>query len=253
MEKEKNKKEEKIKEEKIKEEKVKDYSIEPKHQKNFRRICKAIYVVATILKVFTIIGIVGIVIGMITIPILSSNIKVNAKDEIKNVEIFGHKINYIREEKSIIIYEEEKENDKTEITDKSDVKTLNEIIDYIEENDLTKMSLLLEFELAVSIGALVVTYITLKKTYLLFKNMYSKETPFIKENVELLTSISKLLIASLIISVVLSSINSFIFDTSDTYSITSVVEILIVYCAIYIFEYGIKMQKETKGKIYSQE
>ncbi len=234
-----------------KEEKVKDYSIEEKHQSNLKGICKFIYIVAKIFRVFTIIGVVGVIIGMITIPILSANIKVNAKDEIKNVEIFGTKINYIREGNSIIIYENGKDEDKTEITDKSDVKIFNDIIDYIEENDLTKVSLILELELALVIASLFVSYFLLKKVEELFRNICEKETPFIKENIELLKGMTKLLIASLIISVVIGVINSFIFDTSNSLRIVSVAEILVVYCAIYIFEYGLKMQKETKGKIYS--
>ncbi len=248
-------KEKKVKEEKEeKEEKTNpnDFAIEEKSQKNLKTISKIISVFAKIGEVFSIIGIVGIVIAMITVPIITSNIKVSNSEEIKYVEVFGQQVVYERTEDKISFYLKDDEEHKTEVTDKSDVVALGKAIDFIEDKNLSKIAIIAEVYFVLIIAVLVVTVLELKKVYQLFKNINEGNTPFTKENNELLRSIGKYLLIIFVISFVMEMFTSMIFDTSSPLNITTISEILFVYCIIYIFEYGFKLQKATKGRIYSE-
>ena len=246
----------KIKEEKkeVNEEKIKDYSIEEKSQSRLKLLSKIIAVFAKIVEVILSIGIVFIALAIIFIPILGSCIKVNNAEEVKSVEIFGKQINYERTSDKITVYEKDKENDKTIIKDSDDVEALNKVIDYIENNDLTKISLIAAFDLLLIVASLVFMVLIARNINKLFNNINQEDTPFIEENHQLLVNVGKYLIIVLGISILVELFNYLIFNNSlfISFSSTSIVEILVVYCLIYIFEYALKLQKETKGRIYSK-
>ena len=248
----------KVKEENkvVKEEKVvtKDYSIEEKSQSRLKLFSKIIAVLSKISEVLLVVGIVLILLAMIVVPIVWSSIKVNNKDNVKSVEIFGKQIIYERTSDKITIYEKDKEKDKTVIRDPDDVEALNTVIDYIEEKDLTKISLFIEVDLILITASLVVMVLITKNLNKLFNNINKEDTPFIEENHKLLSNVGKYLIIVLCISIVIGTFNSLVFNNTLSISMnsTSIIEILVVYCLIYIFEYAYKLQKETKGRIYSK-
>ncbi len=238
------------------EEKVttKDYSIEKKDQKNLKGICKFLYIVAKILKVCAIIGIVGLVIGMITVPIISTNIKTEKKENANVLKVFDNDIYYRRGERNFEVFkidEEGKEIEKTEITTQGDINTLNEIFDYLEKNDYTKITIFIEVLLVLVLVALIIEIKILNKIHDFFKNIYDKTTPFIEENIDLLKGIAKLSIIEYIIGVVISVVSSIFINRTSSIVMTNVFEILVIFVLIYIFKYGYKLQNDTKGKIYS--
>ena len=91
-----------------------------------------------------------------------------------------------------------------------------------------------------------------KKVHDFFKNLHDESTPFIAENIELLKEIGKLLIVGVIVGFIIGVISTLVVGTSLFVSTTGILEILAVFVAMYIFKYGYKMQKDTKGKIYSE-
>ena len=238
--------------EKEKEVKTKDYSIEEKSQKRLKGISKFISVLAKIGKIFLIIGIVGLLIAMIAVPIVSSNTKVTKGEEESVITVFDHDIYYRRSDLKFEIYDKEDLDNKQVVTNKSEVEKINQVFDYLEKNDFTAATIFIEVELALFVAILVVQVIVFKKTEKFFKNIYDKTTPFIKENLELMKETGKLLIIALIISLVSDIIAVIVVGSSATISVVSITEILTVYFGLYIFEYGCKLQNETKGKIYSE-
>ena len=233
-------------------EKEKNYSISRKSQKRLKGITKFLYIITKISKVFAIIGIVGLFIAMIFVPIFTSNIKVNKNEEESYVEVFDSKVYYSRNEDRITIYEKDKEDSEIIVRDKDDVKNLNQIIDYIEESDFSKISLIVEFNLVLLSASLFIVVFMLNKTYLLFKNIHEENTPFTKENTELLNNIGKYLFLLICISLFISFVNSIVFNSDISLSFTNIYEILIVYVLVYICEYGCKLQANAKGSIYSK-
>lgn len=240
------------KEKKIVKEKKEDYSLDDVKQKRLKTLSKIIYIFVKIISIFLIVGIVGLFIGMLCVPIISSNIKVEKTNEENFIKVFNKEFYYTRSLDSITIYEKDDYENREVIDDKDDVKFFNDIITYLEDNNLTKFSILLEIELVLITVVLFIQFFMVKKVYILFKNIHDKDSPFIKENVELLEKIAKFLIYALVVSVLIDLVSSLLFDVSLNISLTNVVEILVVYCVIYIFEYGTKLNSSVNGKIYRE-
>ena len=232
---------------------IKDYSIEKEDQKRLKGISKFIYIVTKIVKVFAIIGIVGLIIAMIAVPIVTSNIKTEKQEDKNVLKVFDTNVYYTRSESRIELYEKDKIEDKTIIKSQDEVKTLNKVFDYLEENDMTKVTIFIEIEFVLFIAILIVEILILNKVYKFFKNIHDKSSPFIEENIDLLKNIGKLLIINIVITFVISMISSIILDSTININSGTIYEILGVFVLMYIFKYGYKMQKETKGKIYSEE
>ena len=232
---------------------TKDYSIEKEDQKRLKGISKFLYIMAKIAKVFAIIGIVGLVIAMIAVPIVTSNIKTEKQEDKSILKVFDTNVYYTRSESRIELYEKDKIDDKTVIKDHDEVRVLNKVFDYLEENDMTKITIFLEIEFVLIVVSLIVEIFILNKVYKFFRNIHDKSSPFIEENIDLLKNVAKLMIVNLVISLVISNIGSIILDSSASVGFVNVFEILGVFVLIYIFKYGYKMQKETEGKIYSEE
>ena len=233
-------------------EKNKGYAIEEKNQKHLKGMTKFLYIIANILKVFAIIGIVGLVFAMMLVPAITSNIK-TSKDEDHNVlNIFDTKLYYNRTDTKVELYERGKEESKLEITGKENVESVNKVFDYLEKNDMTKLNLFAELFFILLIAELVIEVLVFKKAHLFFRNLHEENSPFIKENVELLKNMAKLLIYSLVVSFILGLVSSVVINNTATNEITNIVEIIIVFVTAYVFEYGYNLQKDSKGKIYSE-
>lgn len=240
------------KEEKKVEEKsaTKDYSLEKKDQKRLKGITKFLYILVKIIKVFAIIGIVGIGICMIAVPIITSNIKTSTVGDQKVLKIFDSEFYYNRSDTKFELYEKDHIDDKMEVKNLKDVESINKVFKYLEKNDLTKVNVYAEIELALLVVSLVIEVMILNRLYKFFKNIHDESTPFIKENIELLSNVAKFLIIEFVIMFVMSIVGSIMFNISTTFGNYNIIDILVVYILIYIFKYGYKMQNETKGSIY---
>ena len=91
----------------------------------------------------------------------------------------------------------------------------------------------------------------------LFNNIKNNQTPFTLENVGFIKRISYLMIALIIITPI-SNILFNVISTStnsgeNSFGLIGILEILIIFSMSYIFEYGYEIQKDSKGKIYSEE
>ena len=239
-----------------KKEVVKDYSIDEKSQKGLKGISKAFYIIAKVLKVFCIIGIVLMFLLMIALPIFTTNIKVEKGDQENVIKVFDNDYYYKRDEKNIKIYEKDeegKEKNAEEIHGQKNIDAMNKVFDYLEDNDLSKVTIFGEIALTVAVVLLFIEIAVLNKWYQFFRNIHDKTTPFIKENVDLLKEAAKYLLIILGITVVLDICVSLMFNASITIGYANIAEILAAFLLIYIFEYGCKLQNETKGKIYSKE
>lgn len=215
-------------------------------QKNVKGLSKAIYIIARICKVFTIIGLIGLLIAMIVVPIVGTNIKT---EDNNTLVIFGEKINYVRDNNQITVsYKEDSET----IKGKDEVYSLNKVIDFLEENDIVRVTICVEFMLLFVSASVVFMYLVFKKTDKLFTNINREDTPFTLENVDHIKKIACFLLCSIIAPVFASTISEIMLGTdfSLNISLTKIVLILVLLCLSLIFEYGYNLQKESKLKMY---
>ncbi len=237
-------------------EKTKNYSLEKKESKRLKGISKFIYVVTKICEVCVTVGLVCLILAMLVVPVLSSNVKVNFKEDSGitsgTITVLDQEITYERSENLVTINDGDNKNGLEIVSNPKDVDTFNKALAYLEQGNYTTAIMFVEFELLIIAIILVIEILILKKVYHFFKNIRNEETPFSKENIELLEKFGKLLIYAFVISLVSKIINSIILNNSMNINLTDIMEILFVYCLLYIFKYGYKLQKETKGKIYSE-
>lgn len=214
-------------------------------QRKVKGLSKAIMIIAKIAKVCVIVGAVCVALSAIVIPIVTSNIKV----ENNQIKVFNEVIDYERNEKEITFTNKE---DTEKITKEADVKTLNNVLKYAEENDINKVMIGAELGIALIAAVLVLTKMVLDNIIKLFTNIHDGETPFTLDNVAYIKKIAKLLIIGIIVNIFASAITEVFFsDVFDiSISLTDIIYILVIYVLSYIFEYGYEIQLDSKGKMY---
>lgn len=214
-------------------------------QRKLKGLSKAIYIISKIGWIFCIVGMVGLVIAMITVPAITSNIKVSNNQ----IKIFGQTVSYERSDNQVIIRDKD---DEAVITELDDVKDLNLVFDYLENHDMTKLAIYGEIVFVFALATLIVSFLIFKTLEKLFVNIYKNDTPFTMENVEYIKKIAFLLIGIIVISMISSSVISLVaFDGIEgEFAGVNILYILGLFSLAYIFEYGVEIQKDSNGKIY---
>ena len=198
-------------------------------QKKFKTISKLLEVITKIGQICMYIGITGMVIAMIAVPILLN------KMELKNDDI--------------II----KIGDK-ELKNSNSADEINKVKEVMTNNSKTKILTTTIFSSALIVSVMVLMSLIFKKGNKLFKNLHDGDTPFTRENVN---TIKKIAYFSIIIVILQSLTNISIELLSKqadlNINMTSIFEILLLFAFSYIFEYGYEIQLDSKGKIYGEE
>ena len=87
----------------------------------------------------------------------------------------------------------------------------------------------------------------------LFLNIHDGDTPFTLENVDHM----KKMAIYMIIAIILSSIGSTIINVAISrdevfeFNLFNITEIIFIYAMSLVFEYGYRIQKDSKGKMYN--
>ena len=219
-------------------------------QKKMKGLSKAISIISKISKVCIIIGIIAVIISAIIVPTVGFNIKVDKPGEAK---VFGKVFNYDRtdKEKVIITYKDSKET----ISNQDEVRALNKVFDYIEDNELPRVVVFAEFALVCLIVTLVLTYKALDHLDKLFINIHSGDTPFTMENVDHIKKMAWLMIWLIVFPALTGVFAEFIIDADLNVGIegNSLLTILIIFSLSYIFEYGYHIQLDSKGVMYDEK
>ena len=211
-------------------------------QSQVKRVCNVIETIGKIGGIVLKVAIPFLVLAMVLIPYIVNNIDI-VNDEItfktddiklindKDFEIYGIVMIGLDEETSIEdIVEVFKNNSK------------KEIVSYLE---VGMIFLLVDLKIMI---------IILKYVERLFSNIKNNDTPFTIDNVGYIKRISYLMIVLIIIT----PVSGILFDSllglsNDGVSIEliGILEILIIFSMSYIFEYGVEIQKDSKGKMYN--
>lgn len=217
-------------------------------QIKMKGLSKAIYIIARICKVVSIIGIVSVIISMVAIGIVTSNTKI----EDNTITIFDEKLTYTR---SADLIEIEYNDDKEEITKKEDLIILNKILDYMENKSTVVYISFIEFAFLTLIVSLILLVYILKHLETLFVNIHNGETPFTKENIDHIKKMAYLMIAAIVLPNICGLISEVVIqeDLNIGFELMDVIYVLFLFSMAYIFEYGYELQLDSKGKMYSTE
>ena len=221
--------------------------IEKDKQRKLKVLSKIIYILAKIGKILTYIAIPFIVLGMVIIPILMNKI------DVKNDRI-------ILKDKGNVISIVEK-NDKLTINVKgakvaevTSVKDISKIKDFFNNNSKGTIIASGETALAFALISIIIAIILLRHVEKLFKNINKNDTPFTYDNVDYIRRIAFLMIINIILPAIASAVIELILkvDLNIHFGAYNLIEILALYVLVYIFEYGCKLQQDSKCKIYGE-
>ena len=183
-----------------------------------------------------------IIIAMVLVPYI-----------INNVEVKDNELSFKTENIKFI------DDSKIEIFDVilfdiEDGISSGEIIEIFDNNSKYEIIGYLEVGCVFLLANLVIMIIILNYVEKLFKNIKNNNTPFILDNVNYIKRISYLMIALIIINPLSGIIfNSLLglTESSSSFELMNILEILIIFSMSYIFEYGYEIQKDSKGKMYN--
>ena len=172
---------------------------------------------------------------------------------INNVEIKGDELSFKTENIKLI------DDSKIEIFDVilfdiEDGISSGEIIEIFDNNSKYEIIGYLEVGCLFLIANLIIMIIILNYVEKLFNNIKNNNTPFTLDNVNYIKRISYLMIALIIINPLSGIIfNSLLglTESSSSFELMNILEILIIFSMSYIFEYGYEIQKDSKGKMYN--
>lgn len=213
-------------------------------QKRMKTLSKILYLIGRIGKIVCRVGIGFIVAAMILMPIVLYKIEVKEDTLVAdgNVVRVLESVDGVK----ITVY-----NDHIILSDltKKDVNVL--------KNSLTRFNkpvliVLYELSFAVLIGFVVIIIQLLKHLEKLFLNINEGETPFTLENVSHIKKISYFMIAAIVVSSIGSTLLSIVTtaEVNIDFNLFNVGEIIFLYAMSYIFEYGYRIQKDSKGTMY---
>ena len=216
-------------------------------QNKIKGLSKLLYVLGRIGKIVSRVGICIIVFIMIMFSVLFSNIEFKDNTIIEKGNII--KINKL--DNNTIRFSLQG-NEDVVITDfeEDEVEKFEKII--------SKMSLS-SFIIYFDGGLLLIAICLLLTNFVfghfekLFMNIYDGETPFTMDNVKHI----KKMVYFMIGCIISSSLGSFLLSTAlgsesiSDFTMYNITEILFLYAIAYIFEYGYKIQKDSKGVMYN--
>ena len=210
-------------------------------ERKMKGLSKAIYIIAKILKVITIVGMVGIIIGMLAIGIVGSTVKVNNNQ----IKVVGETIDYERSKDEVTFKVTYKGKEyKETVTKDMDVLVLNRSLKFLEGRNTTTLVIIAEGVLIVAGGVLVVLILTLNEVIRLFKNIHEGNTPFTDENIKRIRKIATYLIIGAVVKIFATGVGNVFINSSFNMNVdlSDILYILITFLIAYVFEYGYELE-----------
>ena len=217
-----------------------------KEQNRMKVLSKILYLIGRIGKIVCRVGIGFIIAAMVLLPIVLSKIEV--KDDTLVAD--GNVVRILESVDGVKITVN---NDHIILSDltKENVATLKESLTRFNKPVLIT---LYELSFAVLIGFVIVVIQLLKHLEKLFVNINEGETPFTLENVSHIKKMSYFMIAAIIVSSIGGTLLSIVTssEVNIDFNLFNVGEIIFLYAMAYIFEYGYKIQMDSKGVMYNK-
>ena len=218
------------------------------NKKSIRSFAKVLHVLAVIAKVCMYIGIVGLVICTIIIPIIFSKVEIE-KNRVAIVGIPDARVEIYKDAQSElnIVVNDKKADISKELTD-SEKLSAGVLFDMLTDTTKEAVVIYLEGTFILSIVTMILTIISLNYFDKFCKNLRDKDEVFDKDNSKYLRNTAKFFLISYIISIVTSSALSGALtdDFSFNFNSVSIVEILILYMFSHVFAYGHNLEAKKE-------
>ena len=135
---------------------------------------------------------------------------------------------------------------------KYDGKNVELVKTAITKQGKTKIIVLFEVGFAFVVAFLVFISMALSRMDKLFVNIHDGETPFTLDNVNYLKKMAYFMITAIVLSAVGSTILNIGLGAEDVieFNIFNITEIIFLFAMSLIFEYGYRIQQDSKGKMY---
>ena len=219
-----------------------------KEQKNIKVISQILYMIGRIGAILSRVAIGFVVLAMIIIPLFMNSIKVEDNKITADGKIFtvtelddGLRISSSQNEHIII----------------SDVnsKDVELIKTALTKQGRTKIIIFAEVGFAFMVAFLVFISMALSRMDKLFVNIHDGETPFTLDNVNYLKKMAYYMITAIILSAIGSTVIELGLGAEDAidFNLFNITEIIFLFAMSLIFEYGYRIQQDSKGKMYSED
>jgi len=222
--------------------------LKKEEQKKMKGLSKALQIIAKIGRIACFIALPIIILVMIFAPYFINNIDVKDNELIwkgtnNKVELINENSKVTLKYNNMIIADEGEEIIKSEYINILKNNSKSFIIGYIEVGFL---SLLIILILIINI---------LKHLESLFENINKGNTPFTLENIEHVSKMAWLMIATIIITNIGGTIFSALItqDVNMEFEMFDLVQILFLFSMAYIFKYGHQLQLDSNGMMYGDE
>ncbi len=218
-----------------------------KEQKEMKGISKALYLFGRIGSIFMKVIMVFIIIIMVVVPTIFSKLEI-----IDNNLVYNKSALEVKEvEKGIEIVLKDHDNIKIADFNNTDIEKIKDVIK--DKNKYVTIGL---FELAGITYLLMIYLLSILLKYLdkLFTNIFNGDTPFTLDNVSYIKKMSYIMMSSIILPV----IGQIFYNLAIMHNIElkieffNIFEIVFLYAMSLIFEYGYRIQKDSKGKMYGK-
>ena len=216
-----------------------------KEQKNVKVISQILYMIGRIGAIISRVAIGFVAVAMIVIPLFMNGIKVEDNKIIADGKIFtitelddGLRISSSQNEHIVV----------------SDInsKDVELIKNAMTKQGRTKIIIFAEVGLAFMVAFLVFISMALSRMDKLFVNIHDGETPFTLDNVSYLKKMAYYMITAIILSAIGSTVIELGLGAEDAidFNIFNITEIIFLFAMSLIFEYGYRIQQDSKGKMY---
>ena len=207
-------------------------------------LSKAAAVIALIIKICLLVAVPCIIIVMVALPIAFKDVTIT-ENEIAYKNIASLKIDDTRT-KIDVIYEGDV------IHTEENAQSLVKLIEMFDENTSDYMVKYIDCKLGISFVSLIIAIVIITKIRKILNNIHDEDTPFTEENVDLLKRITFLSIVDIVMPLIMGIILSLALNMNLSINLgtSSIMEILIVGCLVYVFKYGVVLQGKSKEKIY---
>ena len=175
------------------------------------------------------------------------------KIDIKNDRIIlkdkGNVISIVEKNDKLVINVKD-----AKVAEVTSAKDISKIKDFFNNNSKGTIIAAGETALGFALISIIIAILLLRRVEKLFKNINKNDTPFTYDNVEHIRRIAFLMIINIILPAIASAVIELILkvDLNIHFGAYNLIEILSLYVLVYVFEYGCKLQKDSKCKIYGE-
>jgi hypothetical protein len=223
--------------------------------KKYRIVSRVLGVITRIGAIFCWIGAVAVALVAVCAAIVAPNIKIDS--EAKEITLFDSTANYDIKGKDLEIGEGENKiavkDGKIIIGDRdtsiqlsdADIKTIEDFI----ENDVMKFIAASPYVFTLIFVSILFVALALGHCASTLKNIATKESPFIQDNIDRTERAAKYVLISLVVVFIANFILDIVMDVRGyRFDFSSVVTILGLYVAVYVFKYGLSLETKKKEK-----